>query len=993
MLLVLCCSLLVLVPIQAKVACQSDRDCETILRPGSHCTTDGFCDNPYQYGCFYARQNDTDQDNLTDNHEFPTHRRVCHSEDPPNAAALGLCRAPNPALRYPEVRILSQNWESPFLEAWLLQILLSEVLQVPTTLETGIADKQVNFYDPQLRVDYGVAYDMPALERAAQVGDCTQVHTLRNNTTNDNDNNSHDEYLSCGHAIMEIWSGQEEIIVDLVARQKAEPKSFIGVVGQEGWVLSKYTARNDSSLLSHLGYRGDENRHKLADLFGRPTKWSDYCTQVAGYQDGNLDCVDDTSERLPRTEEEGGRYFVPGLYRGHFRKTEENNCEKWPDNCTGHFMDYPCGWSSFFIQQVHHLNIGLKSSGDEPYSGGYPYDRMVEIFHAANATKSDLVGWWWRPEALYLQFQNTDFELQHVSFPPTNHVCVQQRASIAGRCSPNPSEQVGSASGVCDVPPIPNYKLMSTGLYDLVYDPDIPEGQRSPGYDVVKEFIMDGFQLGEIFDYWNSRDSDKYGFDPRDAVCRWAHENFDYLQRFIPRSYPRVIETKGETALNQIAIAFGCLAVVMTFLAMVVTYRQRQRRVFQYAQVEFVFLLLLGMMLVSTGAVVSAIHPPSSGRCVASVWLVNVGYSFELVPLVVKIAAINRLMNAARNLKRIKLSRRFLFGVVALLTAVVALYMALWTALDAPHKAAEYTLTDRQSIGGETIVTQVFFCESGSDIWMLISVGSQGFLLLCASILAFLTRKVPKDINEANTISFLIYWNFVCVLLRTILLMLTDSIGASKVNQTSSLIMSADSIATVVIYFIPKFLSQDAALRGRWLHANSFVNVGLPEIISSAEEKEYSSVNHSLVGRPSSFLGARGSSRSLVLGAGSDLSVVLETDDSGQPCRSKTDMGHRDKAARPSTAVAGPPHKQKPLDPTSPSEELPGDEVTILFSPTVTTETLSSQQHPNSAAQEFSSCEQDPNLATSTNSDVVVTNGQASSSSPPAETTNTVHET
>ena len=56
-----------------------------------------------------------------------------------------------------------------------MQIILSEVLDVPVTIETGVEGKNVNFYDPTSRFDYGVGYDMDGLELASQVADCRKV--------------------------------------------------------------------------------------------------------------------------------------------------------------------------------------------------------------------------------------------------------------------------------------------------------------------------------------------------------------------------------------------------------------------------------------------------------------------------------------------------------------------------------------------------------------------------------------------------------------------------------------------------------------------------------------------------------------------------------------------------------------------------------------------------------------------------------------------------
>ena len=89
-----------------------------------------------------------------------------------------------------------------------------------------------------------------------------------------------------------------------------------------------------------LGIAGESNRRKLAEMFLRPTTWGDYCTQVS-----NTSCaVPDNVAQRPPSEEEVDKMHSPNLYTGYFRATEENDCDKFPDNCTGHgeFFHRPC---------------------------------------------------------------------------------------------------------------------------------------------------------------------------------------------------------------------------------------------------------------------------------------------------------------------------------------------------------------------------------------------------------------------------------------------------------------------------------------------------------------------------------------------------------------------------------------------------------------------------------------------------------------------------
>ena len=58
---------------------------------------------------------------------------------------MGYCRAPN--MDYTEVRVLAQDWESSIFQAWILQIVLSEILDVPVSVESGLPGLNADFYN------------------------------------------------------------------------------------------------------------------------------------------------------------------------------------------------------------------------------------------------------------------------------------------------------------------------------------------------------------------------------------------------------------------------------------------------------------------------------------------------------------------------------------------------------------------------------------------------------------------------------------------------------------------------------------------------------------------------------------------------------------------------------------------------------------------------------------------------------------------------------
>eukprot|EP00957_Ditylum_brightwellii_P075448 5734086-Ditylum_brightwellii.AAC.1 len=149
---------------------------------------------------------------------------------------------------------------------------------------------------------------------------------------------------------------------------------------------------------------------------------------------------------------------------------------------------------------------------------------------------------------------------------------------------------------------------------------------------------------------------------PREAVCQWAVDNFDYLDSFIPNSYPRVIRKGADnTGLS------GCRA-----------------------------------LLISIGAILLAV-PATDSTCGASIWFVNLGYTLELVPLILKVAAINKLMVAAKKMKRVVVQRKSLFYGVAGVCLFAIIFLALWTGFDRPRKNPSYDLTDSITENEETI--------------------------------------------------------------------------------------------------------------------------------------------------------------------------------------------------------------------------------------------------------------------------------------------------
>jgi hypothetical protein len=132
----------------------------------------------------------------------------------------------------------------------------------------------------------------------------------------------------------------------------------------------------------------------------------------------------------------------------------------------------------------------------------------------------------------------------------------------------------------------------------------------------VKLFTLDSLQLSEIFEY------KKNYTDPREAVCRWAIDKKEWIEGFVPPGYPRRIQQNESTSpVYYAALSMGTFAATLIVVTGIFVYIYRRTKVMKSAQLEFLGLLLLGLLLIAIGAIVVAV-PATTGSCVASIWLI-----------------------------------------------------------------------------------------------------------------------------------------------------------------------------------------------------------------------------------------------------------------------------------------------------------------------------------------------------------------------------------
>ena len=177
------------------IACDTTEFCQQeLLTPGVSVCENGFCTNPFEQGCLKAMSEKYGKKNLTwiKNENFFDKIRICNSDDyktdlknnSKNSNVVQGCRKADWANYFDmgEIRIGSNVIDSSYMLGFILQILLTELLEVPTTIEhlvdnvtgTGSFYEREQFSTQSYSSLIG-GNESDALRTAFDIGDCRKT--------------------------------------------------------------------------------------------------------------------------------------------------------------------------------------------------------------------------------------------------------------------------------------------------------------------------------------------------------------------------------------------------------------------------------------------------------------------------------------------------------------------------------------------------------------------------------------------------------------------------------------------------------------------------------------------------------------------------------------------------------------------------------------------------------------------------------------------------
>jgi hypothetical protein len=220
-----------------------------------------------------------------------------------------------------------------------------------------------------------------------------------------------------------------------------------------------------------------------------------------------------------------------------------------------------------------------------------------------------------------------------------------------------------------------------------------------------------------------------------------------------------------------------------------------------FAQVYFVYLLLGGFLLVAMASVIYALEP-SRSICIGREWLVTMGYSLELLPVIVKLAAFGKMVQSPRKFKRVQISPQTMACRIVALLLIVLFYLIIWTMSDAPEEVETRELVEE----GEKLVEARRSCNSESQAWELAALGWHTLLLITATVLAIQSRSAQTKYNESGTLAAMVYSQVFFMIIRVVISVLQDeNVLETAVSSTViSFLLSFDVSFGICIYIVPK---------------------------------------------------------------------------------------------------------------------------------------------------------------------------------------------
>ena len=252
------------------------------------------------------------------------------------------------------------------------------------------------------------------------------------------------------------------------------------------------------------------------------------------------------------------------------------------------------------------------------------------------------------------------------------------------------------------------------------------------------------------------------------------------------------------------------LTIVMAIVSMIWVFVYRKHKILLASQPQFLYLIGIGSIM-QTSAIFPVSFDESTGwnetqlnrACMASPWLLALGYIIVYSSLFTKLWRVNKVLQFTRR----KIKIRHVAWPMALLVLAALIILCLWTIID-PLRHSREEIND---ITGESIAR----CEGD---YTFAFVGPLVVIMLIPTVLTGIMAYRTKDVDDSYTES---WWIFVMIVVQVevtlvsvplIILLNNESTDGSHLGFI--FILSAFPMTTLALIFFPKMVAHRNAVRG-----------------------------------------------------------------------------------------------------------------------------------------------------------------------------------
>jgi hypothetical protein len=310
-------------------------------------------------------------------------------------------------------------------------------------------------------------------------------------------------------------------------------------------------------------------------------------------------------------------------------------------------------------------------------------------------------------------------------------------------------------------------------------------------------------------------------------------EHYVPLMYFSNTTIPPLSLPPAEVYMNLIPTAtlvFGwslCgFAIIASVFWMIWTVQHRDRDIVKASQPVFLCQICIGTMIISSAIIPMSLQEPIPQRgldiaCMATPWLVSVGFVTTFSALFTKTWRLNKLFRNSRNLRRVVIRPRHVILPFIVLMMINAIVMLAWT-IDAPQVWKRMQVTNYDTFGRS--IETVGHCEPSnrrrSTVYLGILIAIDVSVLIFSNYQAYLARILPTEFSESNHIAIAMASMLEICLLGLPLLFLSST-DPSIDFVIRSLLASVTSLSILIPIFLPKLIRQNSRQRYSAAHGRS----------------------------------------------------------------------------------------------------------------------------------------------------------------------------